>query len=214
MISRTLKRLTHTAAGLALAAGLTSIATPSAAQEPFIGEVRLVGFNFCPRGWTGADGQLLPIAQNSALFSLYGTFYGGDGRTTFGLPDLRGRVPTHLGNGPGLTPRNIGQKFGSETETLTVGQMPSHNHMVNASKELGTNGGPARDYLARPSQNTNSDPRPAHKQFVNTITPGQEVQMNPGMIANSGGNQPHNNIQPTLVLRYCVALQGLYPSRN
>ena len=114
--------------------------------EPFIGEISMVAFTFAPRGWAFCDGQLLAISQNTALFSLIGTTYGGDGRTTFALPDLRGRVPLHMGNGPGLTSRPEGQKGGSETVTLTVSQMPAHNHQANASSTTSDKPGPINNF--------------------------------------------------------------------
>lgn len=161
------------------------------AFEPFIGEIRTFGFNFCPRGWAAADGQLISISQNQALFSLYGTYYGGDGRTTFGLPDLRGRFAMHQGRSPGLTPREIGQRGGQETVTLTEGQMPMHDHPIviaNANQQ-GSNGGLA-------------------------VNPNAETRLVNGGLGPSGDNQPHDNMPPFLVVNTCVALEGIYPSRS
>lgn len=180
-------------------------AAPDQAQagaDPFIGEIMLVGYTFCPRGWTEANGQLLPISQNTALFSLYGTTYGGDGRTTFALPDLRGRVPMHLGQGPGLSNRALGQGGGSETNTLTVNQMPPHSHSLNALSTAGNNSNPAGRLLA----DDGSD------RIYSTGTP--DVSLSAAAVGSAGGGQAVNNMQPFLVMRYCVALQGVYPSRN
>lgn len=207
----TLKRMTSALAPVALAAGLSAPATPAAAQEFWIGQIVMGGWNFCPRTTTGADGQLLAISQNTALFSLYGTMYGGDGRTTFGLPDLRGRVPMHTGSGPGLTPRVQGQKFGTETVTLTVPQMPAHNHIVNSTNLDGDKNGPGTDFLAVPSDaatGTKYDDLDIYHNGPPNRT------MDPAMISNAGGNLPHPNIQPVQVIRYCVVLQGIFPSRN
>lgn len=172
-----------------------------------IGEIVPYAFNFCPRDWAGADGQLLPISQNTALFSLYGTIYGGDGRTTFALPDLRSRVPMGEGNGPGLTPRNQGQRFGSETNTLTTGQLPAHNHAprMNVSTSDAISRNPINSYFAQSADN---------KFEAGTNVTGE--QMAAGAISSTtvGNNQTVNNIAPSLVLRYCVALFGVYPSRS
>jgi len=157
------------------------------AVEPFIGEIRYVGFNFCPRGWTSAEGQLLAISQYQALFSLYGTMYGGDGRTSFGLPDLRGRNAINAGQGPGLSNYRMGQKGGQETVTITQANMPSHTHQVSAEGNGTTPG-------------VTAAPRSATGKKV-TTTP-------------SGGGQSLNNMTPYLTVKACVALQGIYPSRN
>ncbi|RIV85980.1 phage tail protein [Aurantiacibacter zhengii] len=181
---------------------------PAVAQEtPFLGEIKMVGFTFCPRGYSDTNGQLLSIAQNSALFSLLGTTYGGDGRTTFALPNLQGRVPMHLGTGPGLTTRVQGQAFGSETNTLTVNQMPAHNHSprMNVSRVNAISRNPINSFIARAATNTYEE--------GSTLT-GE--QMAAGAISSQtmGGSQAVNNIQPSLVIRYCIALQGIFPSRN
>ncbi len=177
-------------------------------SEPFIGEIKLVGFNFNPRGWANCDGQLLPISQNSALFSLFGTMYGGDGRTTFGLPDLRGRVATHAGTGPGLTLRQQGAKLGAETTTLAVTHLPAHSH-------------PATAHCVELVGDTNDAKgkfwsKDAGVQSATYHGGPADATMNSGAVttANTGGGQSFNNMQPTLVLRYVVALQGLYPSRS
>lgn len=175
-------------------------------SEPFIGEIKIVGFNFPPRSWADCDGQLLPIAQNTALFSLLGTMYGGDGRTTFALPDLRGRFPMHEGTGAGLTPRNHGQKSGTETNTVSVQQMPSHSHpgSLHSSTEEGDRTDPTGAYPARPE-----DPVQPYAGTSGGTMASDGVQ-----IGNSGGGQSVNNMPPFLVLRFVIALQGIFPSRS
>lgn len=178
--------------------------TLSQAQENFLGEIKLVPYNFDPVGWAECDGRLLSIAQNSALFALLGTTYGGDGETTFALPDLRGRVPMGRGNGPGLTPRSLGQKTGAETNTLTLANMPAHNHTVNAVAEDG-------------NQSTPEGNLPAGTKVLDTEysdASASTATMNTSMINNSGGGQAVNNVQPVLVLRYIIALQGTFPSQG
>jgi microcystin-dependent protein len=175
----------------------------SAGAEPFLGEVIMVGFTFCPRGWAECNGQLLSISQNTALFSLLGTTYGGDGRTTFALPDLRGRVPLHTGTGPGLSTRTQGQKGGEEDHALTVQEMPVHNHSAQASSFLGDDTSPAGNVWA------------ARQRFVKLYNNQQpDVAMASEAIGDEGGSQAHNTMQPYLVIRYCIALQGIFPSRN
>ncbi len=175
-------------------------------SDPFLGQIYLVGYNFAQRGFALAQGQLPAISQNQALFSLYGTNYGGDGRTTFGLPDLRGRCAVGMGNGPGLSPRLIGQKGGAETTTQTVANMPSHNHLIQGTNQIGNLTGPGTDYLAK-TEGLDGQPRLYHDGPPNQ-------QMGPDAITHAGGGQPMNNMQPFLVLNYEVALQGIYPSRN
>lgn len=203
---------------LAVALGLGAAAftaKPAQAQsDPFIGQMMLVPYSFCPRDWANADGQLLAISQYSALFSLMGTTYGGDGRTTFGLPDLRGRVPLHVGTGAGLSTVVQGQKSGRERVTLTVNEMPSHNHLVNANN--GENGfgdrkGPANDFLGSPNVN---DPNSPEEDLYIYADQDPNVQMDPRMITHNGGSQPVNIRNPYLGMRWCIALQGIYPSRN
>lgn len=163
----------------------------------------MVGFNFAPRGWALCNGQLLSIAQNTALFALLGVTYGGNGQTTFGLPDLRGRVPIHAGQGPGLSPYAQGQSTGSETVTLLANQIPSHNHGVNCSTDGGNQASPAGGFPAVESTGTS----------MNYATSSNGA-MNPAVTGNTGGNQPHSNIQPSLCVNFVIALQGIFPSRN
>ncbi|MCB2154815.1 tail fiber protein [bacterium] len=170
-------------------------------SEPFIGEIRMFAGNFAPRSWAFCDGQLLAVSQNDALFSLFGTIYGGDGRTTFGLPDLRGRVPIHAGTGPGLSPRNIGSKGGQEKVTLTVNQLPSHGHSLQATSEASTQRQPAGQAVAS-----------ATGQVYNELL--DPHTMNSASIANAGGSQTHTNLMPCLCVNFIVALAGIYPSRT
>lgn len=161
--------------------------------------------NFAPRSWALCDGQLLAVSQNDALFSLLGTIYGGDGRTTFGLPDLRGRLPMHTGTGPGLSPRNMGQKLGSERVSVSASQVPSHNHDMRASTTPGTQNIPAGGLLA-------SSPgvriyRPEPPLAGNNLA---SAAIGP----SAGGSQSHNNLMPFLCVNFIIALFGIYPSRN
>jgi len=172
-------------------------------SEAFLGEVRAFGFDFAPRGWARCDGQILPIAPNTALFSLLGTTYGGDGRTTFALPDLRGRVLVHAGAGPGLSPAIVGQRGGAEQVALTASQGPRHSHTVQASESATTN---------RPS---GAVPGAIASTTVSGYaSSGDGTTMNASMIATSGDGQAHENRQPYLVLNWCIALEGIYPSRS
>jgi microcystin-dependent protein len=164
-------------------------------SEPFLAEVRIVGFNFAPRGWAFCDGQILPINQNQSLYSLLGTTYGGDGRTSFALPDLRGRTPIHVGEGHGL-----GQKSGEETHTLSANEMPQHGHTAMASGNDAGGRDPAGMVLGR-----------ALNLYAG---PANLTGIRAGTIASTGGSQAHENEQPSLVLNFCIALQGLFPSRN
>jgi microcystin-dependent protein len=169
-------------------------------MDPILGTIIMFAGNFEPRGWAFCNGQTLGIAQNSALFSLLGTMYGGDGVTTFQLPDLRGRVPMHPGNGNGLTPRVQGEMPGTETVTLTQAQMPQHSHDLNVSNIPGDNDRPSGDYLAR------SQIYSANGTVLATL--------NPLTLSAAGGNQPHANIQPSLCVQFIIALEGIFPSRN
>ena len=179
-----IKKFAAMTAPLALAMGITTAPTTASAQDPYLGQLMIVGFNFCPRGWANADGQLLAINSNSALFSLFGTMYGGDGRTSFGLPDLRGRVPMHAGSGPGLTLRREGQKFGQERVTLTIPEMPSHNHQIAVNNAIGDSGRPGNDFLATPHANDPLNPDPDIRTYANTAEPGRFL--NPAAVTNNG----------------------------
>ena len=162
----------------------------------------MVGFNFAPQGWALCNGQILSIAQNQALFSLLGTTYGGDGVTTFALPDLRGRVPLHMGQGPGLTQRVLGERSGEELHTLTITEMPAHTHTLAADSSVATADKP--DSMV-PARNGAGIP-----QYSATPT----VAMSPSTVGASGGNQPHNTMQPYLCVNFVIALQGIYPSHS
>jgi microcystin-dependent protein len=171
-------------------------------SSPFLGEIRLFPYNFAPQGWAFCNGQQLAISQNSALFSLLGTTYGGNGTTTFNLPDLRGRVPVSSGQGPGLSPYSLGQNVGLESVTLTTGQMPTHAHTVEAS-------------AVKAKLKTPAGAVPGHTKADDyDAAPDGATTMNAGMIAPAGGSQPHSNIQPLLVMNFCIAMQGIFPSRN
>jgi microcystin-dependent protein len=172
-------------------------------SEPFLGEIFMSGFNFPPRGYGTCSGQLLPIAQNTALFALLGTTFGGNGQTTFALPDLRGRVPMSMGQGPGLTARDLGEMSGTESVTLIPTQMPLHNHALNAVTEAGNVSAPGNAFLA----NTGA----LDKEYRAS---GTGVAMNAASIGTAGGNQPHPNMQPYLVLNFYIAMEGIFPSRN
>lgn len=173
-------------------------------SEPFIAEIRIFAGNFAPRGWAFCDGQLLPISQNTALFSLIGTTYGGDGRSTTALPDLQGRVPMHPGRGPGLTSRRLGQRGGVETVSLTEAQMPNHTHTMTGETETGESLSPNNNSLARSGG--------AFSYQQNTTS--NLVSLDSRALPNSGGSQPHNNLQPFIAMNFIIALLGLYPSRG
>ena len=177
-------------------------------SEPFIAEVRIFAGNFAPRSWAFCNGQLLPVAQNTALFSLIGTTYGGDGRTTTGLPNLQGRAPMHPGRGPGLTSRRLGEKVGVETVTLTEAQIPSHSHTLRVDA---TGANPIHD----PSTTTSiANSRPSNSNLYQTNTTANLVDLASAAVSTTGGSQAHTNIQPYLTLNFIIALQGLYPSRS
>ncbi len=176
------------------------------AQDPMIGEVRMFAGNFAPRGWALCNGQLLAISQNPALFSILGTTYGGDGRTTFALPDLRGRVPMHAGSGSGLTSRSLGQITGTETNTLDITQIPSHSHSVTINNPVyddeANSDDPTGKYPAVSGENMYAD---------QTNTNGAIPEIT---IGNTGGSQPVNNMQPSLTINFIIATTGIFPSRN
>ncbi|WP_020680922.1 phage tail protein [Marinobacterium rhizophilum] len=187
-------------------------------MEPFIGEIRLVGFNFAPRGWAFCEGQLLPISQYSALFSLLGTQYGGDGRTTFALPDLRGRSAVGMGNGPGLSAIRIGETGGAESVTLNQTQMPSHSHGAAASiaipansSSTDTNPAPASNTVLGPASNSGRAGNLYTTQAADTTL---EPFNNPVTVNPAGGNLPVQTRNPFLGMNYVIALEGLFPSRS
>lgn len=169
------------------------------ADDAFIGEIRIFGCNFAPADWALCNGQLLPLSQNTALFSLLGTTYGGDGKSTFALPDLRGRMPMHPGQGPGLSLHDLGETSGVEAVTLDSSQVPAHNHTLSGGN------GPAQQSpgAGAPGQ---SDARSYH--------PGPSTATFDGMLQPSGGGQPHDNMSPYLVLNFCICMNGVFPSRS
>lgn len=167
---------------------------------PFIGQIQMFSFNFPPRGWAQCNGQTLPIAQNQALFSLLGTTYGGNGTTNFLLPNLQGRTPLHFGTGPGLSPRNLGEASGTENVTLLATQLPTHTHTVSANTAAPTLGSPAGNLWAQGNYSANGG---------SPMAGGLG-----GAIGFSGNDQPHPNLSPYLVVNFCIALQGIFPSRN
>lgn len=175
--------------------------------SPFLAEIIMFGGNFAPRGWAFCDGQLLPIAQNTALFSLLGTTYGGDGRTTFALPSLRGRAPMHAGRGPGLSTRRLGEKSGTETVILNTNEMPNHGHSaaLHGESQAANSANPNGRMLAGPGTDIYAD--------VNAST---DLAMASQSIVEQtvGGNQPHTNMQPFLALNFIIAVQGTFPSRS
>lgn len=178
--------------------------------DPFVAEIRLMPFNFAPRGWAACDGQLLPISQNTALFSLLGTTYGGDGKSTFGLPNLQGRVVGHPGQGPGLSLRDLGEETGVSAVTLLSTEMPVHTHTLQAKNSNATTANPVGNALAkgRYSSGTQS----GAVAFYQAANPN--VQMNPSALSVQGGGLPHNNLMPYLTLNFFIALQGIFPPRS
>ena len=206
---------------LATAVSLCSPAAPvKAGSDPYLADIMMVGFSFCPRGWAEANGQILPINQNQSLYSLLGTQFGGDGRTTFALPDLRGRSPIGSGRGAGLPEYTIGQQGGTETEVMTTNDMANHNHPiigVPTASLKATSSGPTSN-----SPTNNLIPTYPAGQNIYASSLGSPVPMHDGTvdltinvsIANTGNNIEVNNMQPYQVIRYCIATQGLYPSRN
>ena len=172
-------------------------------MDPFVAEIRIFPFNFAPKGWAFCDGQILPLSQNTALFSLLGTTYGGDGKSNFALPNMQGNAPMHPGQGPGLSLHDLGETGGSDTVSLLESEIPSHLHNVTASSQDGTDNHPVNNY---PAQGVGIN------LYVNAGT--TPVTMNDNAIAPAGGDQPHNNMQPYLTLNFCIALQGVYPPRT
>ncbi len=173
-------------------------------STPYIGEIRMFGFGRTPNGWQACDGSLLPISEYDTLFALIGTTYGGDGQVTFGVPDLRGRLPIHQGTGPGLSTYVIGQKAGTETVTVLPTQMPAHTHTLVATTLAATTVTPGANLLPA---SVNLD-----TFYVSTLTGNTAAPMSAQMIGSSGGSQPHENTMPTLTVQYCIATQGIFPS--
>lgn len=174
-------------------------------MDPFVAEIRIFPFNFAPKGWAFCDGQILPLSQNTALFSLLGTTYGGDGKSNFALPNMQGSVPMHPGQGPGLSLHDLGETGGSDTVNLLESEIPSHSHSLMASAQPATRTGPAGNTLARVSTGATPYLAPAGAPLVSFSN---------NAIAPAGGDQPHNNLQPYLTLNFCIALQGVYPPRT
>lgn len=174
-------------------------------MDPFVAEIRIFPFNFAPKGWAWCDGQLLPLSQNTALFSLLGTTYGGDGKSNFALPDLQGRAPMHPGQGPGLSLHDLGETGGSETVALLESEIPAHSHPLRAVNYAGEYPlpGPTTAF----AQITNDN------LYQNTTTTNL-VSVSDSVLAPSGGDQPHNNLQPYLTFYFCIALQGIFPPRT
>lgn len=180
-------------------------------MEPFLGQLTLFPFNFAPKGWALCEGQLLPIEQNTALFSLLGTYFGGDGKTTFALPDLRGRVPNGQGQAPGLQPYTIGEAAGAEAVQLTESTASAHTHPFYGLAGQATANSPAGTLPAEPVAGGRGGSSPVNLYAAS----GQPATLAASQVDQvSGGGQPHNNMQPYLVLSWCIALQGIYPSRS
>lgn len=174
-------------------------------MDPFVAEIRIFPFNFAPKGWAFCNGQLLPLSQNTALFSLLGTTYGGNGKSNFALPDLQGRAPMHPGQGPGLSLHDLGETGGSETVSLLQSEIPSHAHVLRASSDVADNNAPGGRMVAKP---------PGRGANLYTTAASPVVPMNASGLAPAGGDAPHNNLQPYLTLNFCIALQGVYPPRT
>jgi microcystin-dependent protein len=174
-------------------------------SDPFVAEIRIFGFNFAPKGWAFCDGQILPLSQNTALFSLLGTTYGGDGKSTFGLPNIQGSAVMHPGQGPGLSLHDLGETGGNDTVTLLESEMPSHSHAMVASTQ------PGEDAAPNP---TEALARSVGASLYQTTTNQNIVQLSDNALTSSGGDQPHNNLQPYLTLNFCIALQGVFPPRT
>lgn len=175
-------------------------------SNPFLAEIRIFPFNFAPKGWAFCDGQILPLSQNTALFSLLGTTYGGDGKSNFALPNMQGNAPMHPGQGPGLSLHDLGETGGSDTVSLLESEIPSHSHPLNASPQSALLDAPGpNNALARTT--------PAQLYWQPAGAPAI-VTMSDNTIAPAGGDQPHNNLMPYLTLNFCIALQGVFPPRT
>ena len=175
--------------------------------DPFVAEIRIFPFNFAPRGWAFCDGQLLPLSQNTALFSLLGTTYGGNGQSTFALPDLQGNAAMHPGQGPGLSLHDLGEMGGTETVSLLESEIPSHSHAMNASQGDGTERTPS---AGGTGQLLATGVGISQYQTAG----GPTTSLNPSVVAPAGGDQPHNNMQPYVTLNFNIALQGVFPPRT
>jgi microcystin-dependent protein len=173
--------------------------------DPFVAEIRIFGFNFAPTGWATCDGQLLPISQNTALFSLLGTIYGGNGQSNFALPNLQGRAPMHPGQGPGLSSHDVGEAGGSSTVSLLASEIPSHSHSLMGAGSTATKTAAVNNSFARGSAIL---PYRAPPVGATLATLAAEA------VSVAGGDQPHNNMMPYLTMNFCIALQGVYPSRS
>lgn len=173
-------------------------------SDPFVAEIRIFGFNFAPRGWAFCNGQLIPLSQNTALFSLLGTTYGGNGQTTFALPDLQARAPMYWGQGPGLSLHDIGETAGSQSVSLLSSQLPIHSHNISVPTLAEARADRANAYNNVPAN-------PADATYAAS---GAATAMSPQSTTVAGSGQPHNNMQPYLTLNFCIALQGIYPPRN
>ena len=196
---------------ITLMIAITCVTTGLLAQEAFVGEIRIFPLNFVPGGWMACNGQLLPISQNTALFSILGTTYGGDGRTTFALPNLQGKVALNPGQGPGLSDRDLGEQGGNPTVTLLSSEIPAHTHPLFFTDAQATTNAPAADVMPAFNASLNF---PGITKPVNTYAaPGSLFSLAPQTMGLAGGNMPHNNMQPFLVLNYFIAVQGIYPMR-
>ena len=180
-------------------------------SSPFVAEIRIFGFNFAPTGWALCNGQLLPISQNTALFSLLGTFYGGDGKSTFALPDMQGAAAIHQGQGQGLSLYDLGQTGGTENVTLLQTEMPAHNHSLSVTTGAGTTNVSTGNQLGR---GASGNPVSGLTQAKIYSTSAPQTVMSPQGMTPAGGSLPHNNMMPYLTLNYCIALQGVFPARN
>jgi microcystin-dependent protein len=179
-------------------------------SDPFVAEIRIFPFNFAPKGWAFCDGQLLPLSQNTALFSLLGTMYGGDGKSNFALPNMQGNVPLFFGQGPGLSLYDEGETGGSQTVTLLDSEMPSHSHSLVATTASGTTADPNGMLFA--DGNWSFQGSSGKEQYYTVTAPA--ATMNAQMVGFSGSSFPHNNLMPYLTLNFCIALQGVYPPRT